>query len=95
MVSGQSGPPRVTLREKIERARAEAQVHGRGYAVTFTGPAAEAHVRGSVDGYGGRPNAAASFATLDERESYQYGYETYYRPPRDRHGHVYEQRLFG
>ena len=94
-MSGQSGPTRLTLIEKIERALTAAQLHGRGYAVTFRGAAAEAHVRGSVDGHGGRPNAAASFATLDEQESYQHGYETYYRLPRDRHGHVYEQRLFG
>lgn len=94
-MSGQSsGPTRLTLREKIERARAAAAVHGRGYAVTFRGPAAEAHGRGSVDGYEGRPNAADSFATLDERESYQYGYETYYRPPKDRRGYRYDEALF-
>jgi len=93
-MSGQRAATRQTLMEKIERARAEAQVHGRGYAVTFTGPAAEAHVRGSVDGYDGRPNVADSFATLDERESYQYGYETYYRPPKDRRGCRYDEALF-
>jgi hypothetical protein len=85
---------RLTLMDKIERARAAAEVHGRGYAVTFTGPAAEAHGRGSVDGYHGRPNAADSYATLDERESYQYGYETYYRAPKDRRGCRYEEALF-
>lgn len=93
-MSGQSHPARLTLIEKIERARAAAEVHSRGYAVTFSGPAAAAHCRGSVDGYHGRPNAADSYATLDERESYQYGYETYYRPPKDRRGCRYEEALF-
>ncbi len=93
-VEGDAPARRLTLMDKIERARAQAAVHGRGYAVTFSGPAAEAHCRGSVDGYDGRPNAADSYATLDERESYQYGYETYYRPPKDRRGCRYEQALF-
>ena len=79
--------------EKIERAGAR-----RRCTVAATrspsGPAAEAHGRGSVDGYEGRPNAADSFATLDERESYQYGYETYYRPPKDRRGCRYDEALF-
>lgn len=68
---------RLTLTEKIEQARDAAG--RRGYAVTFHGPAAEAHVRGCVDGYDGSPNSAASYATPDERESYQYGFETIVR----------------
>ena len=85
---------RMTLKDKIERAQADVAVHGRGYAITFSGPAAEANVPDSVDGYDGRPNAAATYRTLDERESYQYGYESYYRAPRDRRGCRYEQALF-
>ena len=44
--------------------------------------------------YPGRLGAATSFVTLDERESYQYGYETYYQPPKDRRGCRYEEALF-
>lgn len=84
--------PRVTLMDKIERAKAEAG--RRGYAVTFTGPAAEAHVRGCVDGYDCRPNDAASYAALDEQESYDYGWHSHRRAPRDRHGQEYEEALF-
>ena len=78
----------------VTRFQAKAAAGSRGFAVTFTGPAAEAHVRGCVDGYNGCPNAATSYSTLDEQESYDYGWHSYRREPRDRHGHVYEQGLF-
>ena len=82
----------VTLAEKIARAKAAAA--GRGYAVIYTGPAAQANVAGCVDGYAGRPNAAADYPTITEQEAYELAWTTYYRQPRDRNGHTYDQRLF-
>jgi hypothetical protein len=82
----------VPLVDKVARAKAEAG--DRGFAVTFTGPAAEASVRGSVDGHAGRPKDSSRYRTLVERESYDYSYDEYYRPPRDRRGYTYGEALF-
>jgi hypothetical protein len=82
----------VTLAEKIARAKAAAG--GRGYAVTYTGPAAQAHVDGCVDGYDGRANAAASYPTITEQEAYDLAWNDYRRLPKDRHGQRYEHALF-
>jgi hypothetical protein len=83
---------RDTLKSKIARARTNAG--RRGYAVTFTGPAATAYTRGCVDGYDGRPDMVEDYPTAVEREAYAHGRETYYRSPRDRCGCRYEQALF-
>lgn len=81
-----------TLKERVERARAEA--NGRGFAVTFSGPAAEASVAGSVDGMAARPRATSRYRTAVEREAYDYSYDDAYRPARDRRGCTYEEALF-
>jgi hypothetical protein len=82
----------ATLADQVEVARANAG--RRGFAVTFSGPAATAYTRGCVDGYHGRPSQTPEFSTTTERESYEYGYASYYREPRDRHGSRYETTLF-
>jgi ribosome modulation factor len=82
----------VPLVDKVAAAKAAAG--SRGFAVTFTGPAAEANIRGSVDGMAGRPKDSSRYRTLVERESYDYGYDEYYRPPRDRRGYTYVEALF-
>jgi hypothetical protein len=65
------------LAERVEVARMLSG--GRGFAVTFTGPAAEASVRGSVDGYDRRPSRAGEYRTTVEREAYEYSYSQYRR----------------
>lgn len=67
-----------SLRERAEAARIAAA--GRGYTVSFHGPATSAAVmRGELDGHAGRPHRAEGYRTRDEWEAYDYGWHRFHR----------------
>jgi hypothetical protein len=62
-----------------EGIRTQRLIHGsRGFAVVYHGPAAEASVKGTVDGYHGRDSRWRQYATVAQREAYEYAYGGYF-----------------
>jgi hypothetical protein len=65
-----------------ERVRTQRFISGRrGFATVYSGPAAEAACKGSVDGYKGRTSRWREYTTVAEREAYEFTYGRYV--PRD------------